>query len=248
MQIKAAIIQYQPTKGEKAANLRRLTGLIAQAGEAGAQLAVAPEMCTTGYVFTNPDQVDPLAEEAQGESFEFLAQAAAQAGLYLVYGYPQRQSGRLYNAQNLLDPKGRLLATYQKRHLFDADRSWARPGASPFISCPSELGNLGLGICMDFNYDDLLRFHKEQNTHLLCLSMHWVEEGQDVCTYWRWRLRNYPGLVLISNAYGTDRGTPFCGRSSAYRGPDLMAAMEPSGDGLLIVDLPYPAGGVSPLP
>ncbi|MDT8446141.1 MAG: carbon-nitrogen hydrolase family protein [bacterium] len=248
MQTKAAIIQYQSLKGEKQANLARLGSLLEQAAEEGAQLVVMPEMCTTGYVFFSPLEIRPLAEDAEGPSFEFFAQLCRRLQLFLVYGFPQSEGRRLFNSQNLIGPKGQLLATYQKRHLFEADRPWATPGPSPFVSCPTTLGRIGLGICMDFNFDDLLRFHQEQETQILCLSMHWVEEGQDVCTYWRWRLRRFDGITLIANAFGADRGTPFCGRSAAYWGQALMAALEPSGEGVLLVDLPKSAAADSPLP
>ena len=214
MQKKAAIIQFSPAYGPAEVNLPSLSRLIREAANAKASLIILPEMCLNGYLYPSREQIEPLAEEANGSSFRFLSQLCHTLNVHLVYGFAEKASTKLYNSQNLIDSDGHLAATYRKRHLFEADQPWASVGINPYVSVKTTLGKLGLGICMDLNFNDLPEFHQQQKTDLLCLSMHWLDEGLDVHSYWNWRLSGFQGLALISNSFGTIGDIKFCGRSS----------------------------------
>ncbi|OGG98944.1 MAG: hypothetical protein A2600_06115 [Candidatus Lambdaproteobacteria bacterium RIFOXYD1_FULL_56_27] len=212
-----------------------MTDWIKTAAQSGARLVLLPEMSLNGYLYRSKSQIQSLAEEAQGPSFAHFSQLCKQLGVYLVYGFAEKKAPRLYNSQNLIGPGGELLGTYQKRHLFEADRPWASAGSGPFLAVPTPIGRLGLGICMDLNFNDLPFFHQQQKTDLLCLSMHWLEEGQNVNQYWSARLLPFDGVTLIANGHGLDQGTHYAGRSGAYHKGRWLALAEPSGDRLLVV-------------
>ncbi|OGG93540.1 MAG: hypothetical protein A2508_08395 [Candidatus Lambdaproteobacteria bacterium RIFOXYD12_FULL_49_8] len=233
---KVAVIQFLPRPKDPTFNRAFLFEQLTLAAQAGARLVVAPEMIISGYLFYSPPEVAPFAEEAKGESFEFFAHACKKLGLYFVYGYPQLLAGQIFNSQNLIDPQGELLLNYQKRHLFEADRPWASPGIGPFATVQTELGRLGLGICMDLNFPDLVYNQRMHGCDILCLSMHWLEQGLDVHRYWLSRLLGFPGVTLIANAHGTQDQVGFAGCSCGFLGHNLLDSAPAEGDQLLLID------------
>lgn len=70
-----------------------------------------------------------------------------------------KTEGKLSNSSLLIDPTGKLVARYDKTHLFDVDipekkvrlleSSYVEPGRNivPPVSTP--IGNVGLAICYD---------------------------------------------------------------------------------------------------
>ena len=74
-------------------------------------------MYLTGYAI-GPAAVRRLAEPVDGPSAARAAGIAREAGMALLYGYPELgEDGRVYNAALLLDRHGRRLANHRKTHL-----------------------------------------------------------------------------------------------------------------------------------
>jgi len=238
MQSLVACIQFRPEHGEAQRNIDHFSPLLRQAAQREACLVILPEMCLNGYLYQSQAEIAPYAEEAQGPSFQQLSKLCQELGIFLVYGFAQIKDGQLFNSQNLIDPMGRCLATYQKRHLFDADRPWASPGKEPYVSVNTDLGKIGLGICMDLNFPDLTYFHRSHKTDILCLSMHWLEEGLEVTDYWSDRLAGFEGLTIIANSFGEESPVHYCGRSSIFVGGRLLDTAEPEGTQTLTFPLP----------
>ena len=114
------------------ANLARLEGAAREAAGFGAGLLICPEMFLSGYAI-GPDRVRAAAEPVDGPSAARTAAIARDAGIALLYGYPELgEDGLVYNAALLLDRHGRRLANHRKTHLFsDLDRSAFAPGHGP---------------------------------------------------------------------------------------------------------------------
>jgi Predicted amidohydrolase len=62
--LKLALIHSAAEHKQTARNRDRLLDLFRQAGEAGAQLVVAPEMAVSGYSFDNRQDIAPYTETA----------------------------------------------------------------------------------------------------------------------------------------------------------------------------------------
>lgn len=188
-----------------------------------ARVIILPEMCTTGYVFASPMEISPYCEDQEGETFQLMADFCRRHGVFLVYGFAERDGARLYNSQNLIDPGGRRLATYRKMHLYEQDFTWALSGNNGFITVDTEIGRLGLGICMDLNFDDFVRFHRHQKTHLICFSACWLDEDLEIAPYWQGRLKGFTNAICIANSFGEERGVHFRGQSTVIRAGHVIA-------------------------
>ncbi len=138
--------------------LARLRHAASQAAFAGAQLLVLPELFLTGYNI-GAQALRAGAEAVDGPAAAQAAAIARQSGVALLYGYPERGAdGRLYNSALLLGHAGETLANYRKTHLFgDMERAVFSPGEAPFVLADLAGTRVGLLICYDVEFPELVR-------------------------------------------------------------------------------------------
>ncbi|WP_455355056.1 carbon-nitrogen hydrolase family protein [Streptomyces sp. SYSU K217416] len=164
--LRTALLQSSGQPGDVVKNLEVLTGAARAASAAGAGLLVCPEMFLTGYAIGA--DVHRLAEAADGPGAEAVARIAAEYGIAVLYGYPEREGDQVYNAAQLVGPAGERLADYRKTHLFGCfENEWFTPGDTPVVQ--AELGGLRIGvmICYDVEFPENVRAHALAGTDLL---------------------------------------------------------------------------------
>ncbi len=146
--LRLALCQINLTVGDIAGNERRIQSALAEARDAGAQLAVFPELTITGY----PPEDLLLGRHFLRDARAALDRLAAEAGdIVAVVGFPDAVEQRLYNAAAVL-ADGRVAAIHHKIHLpnygvFDEQR-YFDPGTRATLI---ELGphRIGLTVCED---------------------------------------------------------------------------------------------------
>ncbi len=134
------------------------------AAAGGARLLVAAELFLSGYA------TDPAgrAEPADGPGARAVAGIAADHGLSIVYGYPERDGADVYNAAQLIAPYGYPLANYRKTHLFgDFERKFFTPGGTQVVQADVDGLRVGLLICYDVEFPEAVRAHALAGTELL---------------------------------------------------------------------------------
>lgn len=152
-----------PDGGPPEAVLTKLASTAGRAAEMGVELLVAPELTITGY----PIDAD-YAWDGIDESAEIVAGIAKSAGLAVCYGLPTRDGTAVYNEARIVDGDGRELTTYRKTHLFrEFDLPVFTPGDG--LIAQTELGGttVGLAICYDVEFPELVRAHALAGTELL---------------------------------------------------------------------------------
>jgi predicted amidohydrolase len=155
-----ALIQMQVTDAPDN-NRRRAGEFLRRAKEAGADLAVLPEMFVCPYDQDRfPEFAEPLAG---GPTARMLGNAAAELKLAVVGGsLPERdETGRIYNTSPVFDATGRMIARHRKVHLFDVDLPGMRFFESTTLSAGDGLTvfdllgwRMGLGICYDVRFPE----------------------------------------------------------------------------------------------
>ena len=123
-EIRAGAAQFEVRDGDKNYNLGRIEALARQAAEQGAELVCYPEMCISGYTFTQDmtrDQLFELAEPVpDGPSIQALHRIARDTGVTLAAGLVERDGDSFYNAHAVVAPSG-FLARHRKLHEFISD-------------------------------------------------------------------------------------------------------------------------------
>lgn len=151
-------------KDDKEANLKKAVDLIRKSSSEGADLVVLPEMFNCPY----ENEKFPLYAEHRDDSVTLrtVKEAARDYGVYLVAGsIPESEGDKIYNTSIVFNRDGDLLGAHRKLHLFDVDvpdgicfkeSDTLSPG-DDFTILDTELGKLGVVICYDIRFGELIR-------------------------------------------------------------------------------------------
>ncbi|MFB8775516.1 carbon-nitrogen hydrolase family protein [Streptomyces broussonetiae] len=164
--MRTALLQSSGHPGSTAGNLKVLDEAAGRAAAAGAGLLVAPEMFLTGYAIG--DDIARLAEPADGDGADAVAEIAGRHGLAVAYGYPERDGDTVHNSAQLISADGTRLANYRKTHLFGCfERDHFTPGDRPVVQAELNGLRVGLMICYDVEFPENVRAHALAGTDLL---------------------------------------------------------------------------------
>ncbi|MGV9565605.1 carbon-nitrogen hydrolase family protein [Streptomyces sp. NPDC003480] len=164
--MRTALLQSSGRPGSVVENLKVLDEAAGRAAAAGAGLLIAPEMFLTGYAIG--EAIARLAEPADGDSADAVADIASRHGLAIAYGYPERNGETVFNAAQLISADGTRLANYRKTHLFGGfERDHFTPGDQPVVQAELDGLRIGLMICYDVEFPENVRAHALAGTDLL---------------------------------------------------------------------------------
>lgn len=177
------------------ASLNLAEALVVRAVQRGAELIGLPE---------NLPQICETQEEAAAQvpttfprAEQWLKDMARRYHVVLFGGLVAPSDGpRVRNLLLVVGRDGELLATYQKRHLFDVaigerntyqESASVEPGEAAVVVDLGDLGKLGLSICYDVRFPEHYRTLVDQGAELLAVPAAFLTvTGQD---HWHVLLR-----------------------------------------------------------
>ncbi|ANB05303.1 carbon-nitrogen hydrolase [Streptomyces ambofaciens] len=164
--MRTALLQSSGRPGSTAENLKVLDEAAGRAAAAGSGLLVTAELFLTGYAIG--DAVAALAEPADGDAADAVAEIAGRHGLAVAYGYPERAGADVFNSVQLISADGTRLANYRKTHLFGCfERDHFTPGERSVVQAELDGVTVGLMICYDVEFPENVRAHALAGTDLL---------------------------------------------------------------------------------
>lgn len=173
-QIRVACLQMEPHVGDTAGNVARSLQLIERAAEAGAHLAVLPELTSSGYVFATREEAFSLAEPVPGgPTTDAWTDAACRRAIVIVAGICERDGEALYNAAVVVGPDG-FIGKYRKNHLWGAENLFFEPGNLGIPVFRIGAGRIACAICYDIWFPETFRLAALQGADMLCVPTNWV--------------------------------------------------------------------------
>jgi predicted amidohydrolase len=157
MGVRIACAQLAPRVGDADGNRTLAAEAIRAAIAGGARIVVLPELVSSGYVFESADEARSLAEPADGPMLAGWAEEAARGEAVVVGGFAELgEDGGVYNSAAVVGAGG-VLAVYRKTHLWDREKLCFAPGmqAAPLVE--TFLGRIGLAVCYDLYFPELVR-------------------------------------------------------------------------------------------
>jgi predicted amidohydrolase len=164
-QVQVALVQLR-TPASQAAALAHAAPLVRQAAAEGAQFIATPEATN----ILERDRAKLFAALAPADAdpcVRGLIALAAELKVWLLIGSALvlREDGGAANRSLLIDPAGKLVATYDKIHMFDVDlpggervrESEAYTPGEKAVVAQAPFGRLGLSICYDIRFPYLYR-------------------------------------------------------------------------------------------
>ena len=204
MKIVVAAIQMASEPLNVAANVARADERLRQARDAGAEIAVLPELFNTGYGLC-PD-FGPVAETIDGPTLTHLRLRSAEWGLVIAAGFIEREGHHLYDALAVVTPEGET-RVYRKRHLVFWERFRFRPGRAPVVVA-TRFGRIGLAICADMIYRKVWSDYRDR-IDLAVVSAAWPDFADRHTGRKHWLLGHVgPLAASIPGAVARDLGIP----------------------------------------
>lgn len=161
--MKIAMIQlknyyYNQQKGKVVA-----TRYIREAARAGAEMVILPESSACGYI---PNQsIWKYSEPTEGDTAEWACSLSKELSIYIGMGFTEYREGDYYNAYLLSNPQGKVDGIIRKE---DAEAyCFKRQRGQVYID--TEIGRIGLGICVDNHHASYLQRIKDANVDIMLM-------------------------------------------------------------------------------
>lgn len=165
--MRAGLVQLS-VSDDPAANLPVTLGFVREAAAKGAEFILTPEL-TNGLSSSRIHQRAVFHGEAEDLTLAALRDEAKALGVWLLIGslglVTSDADGRFANRSFLIGPDGKIVARYDKIHMFDVNVSATevyresegyRPGDKAVLA-ETPLGKIGMTVCYDLRFPALYR-------------------------------------------------------------------------------------------
>lgn len=174
---RAGLIQMRSGRAPQA-NLDEAVKLIGEAKSNGADYVLTPEM-TNIMELSREKLFAAIAEEENDTSLAVFRDLARKLSLFLHIGSLaiKVSPDKAANRSLLIDPKGEIVARYDKIHMFDVDLGSGESYRESVSYRPGELavlsdlpwGRFGLSVCYDLRFPALYRALAEAGATMLTI-------------------------------------------------------------------------------
>ncbi|MWA12405.1 nitrilase-related carbon-nitrogen hydrolase [Streptomyces sp. BA2] len=220
--MRASLIQIAVDEGESVNSRRsRVSSLVREVAERERpDLVVLPELWTTGAFAY--ESFASEAESLEGPTYEAMAKAASDAGVWLHAGsIPERDAAGdpsvdLYNTSLVFSPDGELAASYRKIHRFGFDKGEAvlMGAGSELVTVRTPDAAIGLATCYDLRFPELFRGLVDAGAEMFVVPAGWPARRREHWTLFaRARAVEDQVYVLACGTGGTHAGVPQAGHS-----------------------------------
>jgi len=206
--------------GHVSDNRARIREAILAAAGVGANVVVLPELAHCGYLFESSDELRRLAEPLHGPTVREWESLAIQRQLVVVGGVAELgEDGLVYSTAVLVDETG-LRGSYRKTHLWNTEKTRGFvPGSAAPPVIDTRFGRIGMAVCYDLEFPELVRLVALDGADLLCGPVNWPmfprpagERPNEIVRVQADAAVNRM-VVAVADRTGTERGQEWLGGS-----------------------------------
>jgi predicted amidohydrolase len=217
---------------------------IAAAVQDRADIIVLPELMTSGYVFESAKEAASVAIPATDPLLREWGAAASRGDAVVIGGFCERgDDGQIYNSAAVVDGSG-VLGVYRKIHLWDREKLWFQPGTAPPVVFDTPAGRIGVIICYDLEFPEMVRTLALAGAELIAVPTNWplVErpagERPPEVTIAMAAARVNRVSIACCDRVGTERGEEWTGGTSIVdENGWVLASQTEKGSARALIDL-----------
>lgn len=235
--MRVGVYQFLPEPVTVETNLERIFRRLSRIK---ADLVVLPELCLTGYLFSNREQLTRFAEPVpNGPSCNKIINFCLQHNISLVLGFAEAAGNKIYNSALLVTAHG-TVHTYRKVHLFADEKDLFDPGDLSFPVFNLAGVRIGIIICFDYFFPESARTLALRGAQIVCHPSNLILNYAQSMTITRAQENRI--FWLLANRVGTEKlgekEIRFTGQSQIVA-PDgtLLYRASPDKEVLKIVDI-----------
>jgi predicted amidohydrolase len=231
--IRIALLQMTGCGTDRAASLAKGEAFCRRARALGADIALFPEMWSTGMTFFDPQRAGDRerwqTQEAIGRDDPFVThfrRLAVELNMAIALTYLERWDGAPRNSVSLIDRRGEIVLTYAKVHTCEFDVECALTPGDGFPVCvlATEQAEVKIGfmICYDREFPESARMLMLGGAELILTPNACPLESHRLTQF---RTRAYENMVGVAMAnYAAPQQN---GHSVAYDAAAFHANEEP---------------------
>jgi omega-amidase len=213
MKMKIACIQMNIEYGCPEKNYLNAKTWLKKAAEQKCDLAILPELWTTGYDLTN---LNDIGDDNASQTAIFLKKCALENKMHLVGGSVAKKTpDGIFNTTLIVDRNGQFVKDYDKLHLFKLmdEHLFLQSGNKEGIF-QLEDETFGAVICYDIRFPEWIRKHALNGAKAIFVSAEWPEPRLN---HWKIlliaRAIENQCYVIACNRVGSDPNNQFFGHS-----------------------------------
>jgi len=245
---RVALIQQAAT-ADRAADLARGLSALEEAAARGAHLACFAELAFEPFYPQRPAEGDvlALAEEIPGPTTDALCAKAKEFGLVVVANLFERDGDQAFDTSPVIDADGTLLGKTRMIHITEYacfhEQGYYTPGDLGLPVYDTAAGRVGVAICYDRHYPEVMRALALAGAELVCVPQAGaVGEWPDGLHEAELSVAAFQNgyFTALTNRVGAEEQLTFAGESFVC-GPDgrVVARAPAAEDHILFADLDY---------
>ncbi|MDC1068821.1 carbon-nitrogen hydrolase [Candidatus Kapabacteria bacterium] len=166
MKLDLEIVQFEPKLAKTHENIDLMEKYIKGSK---ANIIVFPELATSGYFYTDKEELSKVAINAEDEIISQFQSMAEDIDKLIVFGFPEEEDSLFYNSAAILTPDREKSSIYRKSHLFYKESLVFEEGNTGFFVVDYEPLNINIGtmICYDWRFPEAARTLALQGADLI---------------------------------------------------------------------------------
>ena len=230
------MIQLNTVWHSKADNYLRAESLIKEAANRGCDVAVLPEMFSTGFSM----EIEKIGEPLHGATSDFLKLTAARHKIAVIAGYPVSGKGEKgKNVAVVIDDRGNIVAEYFKMYPFSymGEHLHYISGESPVVFSIAGM-NASVFICYDLRFPEVFR-RVARSVECIFVIANWPEPRVE---HWSALLKaraieNQCFIVGVNRIGSDGNGLTYCGSSHVFSPAGELLCTGSARDELVVADI-----------
>lgn len=221
-------------------NHRRASALLEKAAAEGCDVAVLPEMFTTGFTM-NLSEVEVVTDPSSGKTARLLSAMARRLGIYIIAGVavkPEDKEKGL-NLAMVFDREGEQIASYTKNRpfpLLEEERYYEKGDKQVIFELDGMLASVF--ICFDLRFPELFRAVAEKALAVFVIANWPSSRAEHWASLLRARAIENQCYAAGLNRTGTDgNGISYSGFSSVYDPMGKLISWAGEGEEILMANI-----------
>jgi len=245
--VRIALVQQHATE-DLTDNRERGLAAVRRAAAEGARLVAFAELGLTPFYPRQSACGSPpleLAEPVPGPTTDAFTALARELGVVLVLNLYERDGDRAFDSSPVIDADGRLLGVTRMLHIAEMDgfheQGYYTPGDRGMPVYPTAAGRIGVAICYDRHYPEVMRSLGLRGAELVVVPQAGaVGEWPDGLYEAELRVAAFHNgyFTALANRVGREDPLEFAGESFVCDPEGQVVARAPAGvDHVLLADL-----------
>jgi len=227
--VKIAILQIK-VETERKVNLDKISKLVAEAKQKGAEIVCLPELFADRYLAQEENEAGfALVETIPGSLSRFLAELAKKEKMIIVGGsiFEKREDQKYYNTCLIFNQNGETICKYRKMHVpqdqYYYEQFYFQPGNYGYQLAQTNFGMIAPLICYDQWFPEAARILAIKGVKMIFYptAIGWFKEMQEAEPFsaqrWEEAMRSHASLngiyTIACNRVGEERKLNFWGGS-----------------------------------